>query len=228
MSIFRNNYKILAQENKYELAEMSGKSFKELDSMFKYLETFEVSLFELEVIKKDLIGMAKEAEAEGVDFLDKVGMPEKEFCDSLIKDGIKPSYKERILPWIIDSLIADIIIYTAGWLLEGTPADCGFPLWLLEVNLLVIVIDIIMQRVRRKHAGHTLARKRSGMKDRYESAALFMASVFMIMFLPLPWEGFVIPGDGRAIFCILIALLACAFFGNNYYWNRCSEKYNWK
>ncbi len=228
MNFFRNTYKKLVQENKYELTEMPVKSFKALNSMFKYLETFEVSLFELEVIKKDLIGMAKEAEAEGVDFLDKIGMPEKEFCDSLIKDGIKPSYKERILPWIIDFLIADIIIYTVGWLFEGTSSNCGFPIWLLEVDLLCIVIDIIMLKVQRKQAGHVLAKKRSRIKDRYESAVLFMASVFIIMFLPLPWEDFVIPGDRRVIFCILTALLVGAFFGNNYYWNRCSEKYNWK
>ena len=62
MSLFFNNYKKLVRENKYGLAEISGKNFKVLDSMFKYLRTFEVSLFELEVIKKDLIGLAKQVE----------------------------------------------------------------------------------------------------------------------------------------------------------------------
>lgn len=62
MSLFRNNYKKLVQENQYGLAEISGKSFKMLNSMMDYLGTFDVSLFELEVIKKDLIGLAKEAD----------------------------------------------------------------------------------------------------------------------------------------------------------------------
>ena len=68
MSLFYNNYKRLVQENNDAYSEIPIKSYKVLDNMFKYLETFEVSLFELEVIKKDLIGLAKEADREGVAF----------------------------------------------------------------------------------------------------------------------------------------------------------------
>ena len=62
MSLFYNNYKRLVQENNDAYSEIPIKSYKVLDNMFKYLETFEVSLFELEVIKKDLIGLAKQVE----------------------------------------------------------------------------------------------------------------------------------------------------------------------
>lgn len=58
MDVFRNNYKRLVQENKYEMAEMakmSVRNFRELNSMMEYMETYNLSLFELEVVKKDRI-----------------------------------------------------------------------------------------------------------------------------------------------------------------------------
>lgn len=39
---------------------------------------------------------------------------------------------------------------------------------------------------------------------------------------------FVIRGTGSVIFFILSALSIAAVIGNNYYWNKCSEKYDWR
>lgn len=41
-------------------------------------------------------------------------------------------------------------------------------------------------------------------------------------------EAFLIRGNGVVIFLILFVLSVAAFFGNNIYWNKRSEKYNWK
>lgn len=228
MSLFCNNYKKLVRENKYELAEISGKNFKVLDNMFKYLMTFEISLFELEVIKKDLIGLTKEAEAEGKSFLDKLGMPEKEFCDSLIKDGIKPSYLERAVPLARSVIIMLFICYSFLWIIEGKPDVYGFPGFLVIVGAVAWIYDsIVIRKLERKKEEYSFAGK-----DR-KKKLLYSFLVFLSIYILMIWDvtdgmTFTIPGNGRVIFFILLVLSIVSFFGNNYYWDRVSEKYNWK
>lgn len=228
MSLFRNNYKKLMQENRYGLAEISGKNFKVLDSMFKYLRTFEVSLFELEVIKKDLIGLAKEAEAEGATLSDKIGMPEKDFCDSLVKDGIKPSHLEQVIPLVRSIIIMFFIGYTILWKFEGLPETYGFPGSLLIVGAVAWIYDFLLIRnLERKRAAYSFSVEDRNKRKLYHF--LVVLSLFILFMWELP-EGmdFTIPGNGKVIFFTLLILSVVSFFGNNYYWDKLSEKYNWK
>ncbi|EOS70493.1 hypothetical protein C818_01519 [Lachnospiraceae bacterium MD308] len=228
MSLFFNNYKKLVRENKYGLAEISGKNFKVLDSMFKYLRTFEVSLFELEVIKKDLIGLAKEAEAEGVFLLDKLGTTEKEFCDSLAKDGLKPGYMEQIVPLVKAVIIMFFIGYTILWSFEGKPETYGFPGSLIIIGVVAWIYDfLIIRNLERKRAAYSFS---TG--DKYKRK-LYRFLVFLALLILFIWElpegmSFTIHGNGRVIFFILLILSVISFLGNNYYWDKLSEKYNWK
>lgn len=98
MSIFYNNWQKLTFENNRELEKLSPSNWDTIENMIKYMDSFHLSLFELETIKKDLIGMAGEAQLEGIDFLDKIGMSEKDFCDSLIENAAKRTAAERLLP----------------------------------------------------------------------------------------------------------------------------------
>lgn len=228
MSLFYNNYKKLVQENECGLEEISGKNFKVLDSMFKYLRTFEVSLFELEVIKKDLIGLAKEAEAEDVFLLDKLGTTEKEFCDSIVKDGIKPGYMEQIVPLVRTIIIIDFIGYTIFWMVEGRPETYGFPGSLIIIGAVVWLYDfLIIRNLERKRAASSFS---TG--DKYKRK-LYRFLVFLSILILGAWDlpdgmSFMIHGNGRVIFFIFLILSVISFLGNNYYWDKLSEKYNWK
>lgn len=232
MNVFRNNYKRLVQENKYEMAEMakiSVRNFRELNSMMEYLETYNLSLFELEVVKKDMIGMAKEASLEGLSFSDQIGMPQKEFCDSLIKDGIKQSCFERFIPLVRDLVIVDWVLYTLHWLIEGTPESFGFSMEFIWVNLMFCAWEFfVMSKLQRKKMISIMAGKK---KEGWYSFLIVLVIMVFVMSGLFPtvgfWE-FVVRGKGSVIFFILSALSFAAVIGNNYYWNKCSEKYDWR
>lgn len=228
MSLFYNNYKKLVQENNDAYSEIPIASYRILDSMFKYLNTFEVSHFELEVIKKDLIGLAKEADKEGVPFVDKLGMPEKEFCDSLVNEGVRPSHLDHAVPMARTVMIVIFACYTVSWLFAGMPTAYGISAFVAEMGLVVWLLDcVVVRRLERKREAYSFAGADGKKKIFYQ----FMVGliIFLIIMLELPEDiEFIIRGDGRAIFFILLALSVAAFFGNNYYWDKCSEGYNWR
>ena len=72
MSILNNNYKKLKQENIDESVKLKSENRRMIERMTSYLSTKKISLYELEVIKKDIIGMAVEAENEGVSLQEKI------------------------------------------------------------------------------------------------------------------------------------------------------------
>lgn len=88
MNLFHNNYSKLKQQNADAIADLSSKNWNHLKKMFEYMSSYNVSLFELEVIKKDLIGATLEADANGIDLNEKIGMDDKEFCDTLLLDAL--------------------------------------------------------------------------------------------------------------------------------------------
>lgn len=61
---WRNDYDRICQENADRLDGVSVKNRIALIRMFQYVAAFPVSLFQLEVVKKDLIGLASEADME--------------------------------------------------------------------------------------------------------------------------------------------------------------------
>lgn len=230
MSLFSNNYKKLVKENRNALAEMPGASFAVLNRMFKYLETFDVSRFELEVIKKDLIGLAEEAQMEEIDFKDKIGMPEKKFCDSLLKDGIKPSHLERIIPMVRDLIIVDLFLYAISWKLEGLPRIYGITTDIIVADLMYCVwVYVVTLMLQRKRAEYALAGTKRKKESIYNVMFLLAVVIFVVSGLPMAnIPEIIIHGNGYVIFAALLVLSGCAFWGNNYYWNKCSEKYNWR
>lgn len=226
MSMFRNNYKKLVQENNDAIAEISGENFVILQKMFEYMAAFDNSLFELETIKKDLIGMAKEADMEGITLKDKIGIPEKEFCDDLIRNGIDNSRMERKILLIRDVTIAVLGYYTFFWLVDGRPGDYGVPVFVVLMGLWDIVGDYILNYGIRGKGAYRLTEE----KKRWLSFGSSMAwlAVFFVIALILPDTLFLVRGRGIVIFIVLLGFATTAFFGNNHYWNKRSEKYNWR
>ena len=56
--IRKNNLEILKEENVDRIANMGGEMWDQLAPVFRYLSISMISEFEIESIKKDLIGMA--------------------------------------------------------------------------------------------------------------------------------------------------------------------------
>lgn len=222
MSLFKNNYQKLIEDNNEAIAELSGDSWGVLARMFKYLESFDVSLFELEVIKKDLIGLAREAELEKTAFLEKIGMSEKEFCDSLVKGGIKRGGLERVIPRIKNSSIELFVFYALWWCFEGMPKDYGITLWMATFT---IVADCYQSTIGFKLRSRKLYQSEASRKMKTIVSFVGITAIFLVACFS---EVFILRGNGRIIFVALLIISAVMFFGNNIYWDKCSDKYNWR
>lgn len=227
MSLFYNNYQILVQENVNAALELSEESLGVLRKMFEYMTAFNISLFQLEVIRKDLIGAAREAETEGIAFKDRIGMPEKEFCDSLVKEGAENIRMERMILALRNMAFALLGFYSAFWVIDGAPADYG-----ISVIILFYGAGIGVESYFRTHSIQGLGTYRFSDRMRwwldlsgYIAAAIVITAISNRIILH---NIFFIHGNGAVILGILFVLSAAAFFGNNYYWNKCSEKYNWR
>lgn len=69
--IRKNNLEILKEENVDRIANMGGEMWDQLAPVFRYLSISMISEFEIESIKKDLIGMAEEAELQHISLEEK-------------------------------------------------------------------------------------------------------------------------------------------------------------
>ena len=223
MSLFYNNYQRLVQENNDAIAKISGESWSTLCKMFEYMRFYNISLFELEVLKKDLPGAAREADMEGIDFRDKLGMPEKEFSDSLVRDGIEHIWQERIVLAVRNVVLIIFAYYTFLWLLEGIPMDYGIRIEVLFIGTVGVFWDYIT-----KHGIQGFGAYRMSSRGKWwVTLGGYIVWGIAVMAIETK-EAFLIRGNGAVIFLILFVLSAAAFFGNNIYWNKRSEKYNWK
>ena len=223
MSLFYNNYQRLVQENNDAIAKISGESWSTLCKMFEYMRFYNISLFELEVLKKDLLGAAREADMEGIDFRDKLGMPEKEFCDSLVRDGIEHIWQERIVLAVRNVVLIIFAYYTFMWLLDGMPMDYGIRTEALFFGTVGAFLNYITNHGIRGFGAYRLSDK----GKRRASIGVFIVWGIAITAVIMK-AGFIIRGNGAVIFLILFVLSAATFFGNNIYWNKRSEKYDWK
>ena len=93
--LWKNELTEIRNENAEQISGMNGTMWDQLSPMLEYLSSFSIPMFEEEVIKKDLIGMAKEAEIEQISLEEKLGMSSKEFCDNLIENETERTRKER-------------------------------------------------------------------------------------------------------------------------------------
>lgn len=75
---------ILRGENFSEESGLSRANKRIISKMFSYIQKFPLEEIAVEQIRKDIIGMAEEAEQRGEDFNSVIGNDRKEFCNQLI------------------------------------------------------------------------------------------------------------------------------------------------
>lgn len=225
MSILYNDYQKIRQDNADDISKLKPKSWNLLKKMFDYISSFSVSSFELEVVKKELIGMALEADREEVDFKDYLGMPEKEFCDELIKDAMNESYSETIIPMIRNYILWLFILYTVFFFDFGFPKHFG-------VSSTVAFIALITTITGTSLEGRIIGRSAYKSKGKKQFTQIIMTVLclagYILFFLTSGNKLFIIEGNGWVIFfCLMILTIASALI-NNLFWNKVSKKYNWK
>lgn len=220
MRIFNNNYKRIKQENIDESAKLKSENRRMIERMTGYLSTKKISLYELEVIKKDIIGMAVEAENEGVSLQEKIGVSEEEFADSISLETKGNSWIEHCMIIACYTLLIASFIYFFEFAMEGFPENYGITF----ENLFFIVAIIFYQEVIEK----VFLKKFLYSKKRKQINAI-TTLLYMILFglwIMMPTgELFVIKGSGLMIGIILLVLTIMMYVGNGIYWNKQSKKF---
>ena len=227
MSLFYNNYQRLRQENDDEVVKLSSENIRVIGGMLEYMKSFQLSMFELEVMRKDLIGIAKEAELEQMKFTDRIGMPEKEFCDNMIQGGVSHSFVEWFILILRDVVLVGFLLYSLDFFIDGCPKDYSITLRLLLETIFfggiyrLIIVRGVFGRSTYENAG-----KRK--KNYMIYTGIWVAGVVIMIMTGIGEEYRFISGNGWGIWSVLLVLSLAVFFGSNYFWDKQSEKYNWK
>lgn len=222
---WRNDYDRICQENADRLDGVSEKNRVALIRMFQYVAAFPVSLFQLEVIKKDLIGLASEADMEKISLEEKLGVPEEEFCKGLIEEEKTSRGVERLLLTARSVILSLLILYIIDLVVGGFSNQIGLG---IDVVFLAVAFNIGSEILR------VVVFRRSGYQNsRKKSRIVFICYAIIVLFYSV-WvsirtkEIVFFPGHGWLIFVILLAAVAGIWFINCRYWNRCSAQYDWK
>ena len=95
--MLKNELSLLKKENKLREEFVIEEDQAIIKKMLTYMSAKRIGLFELEVIHKELIGMALEAGQRGESLHATIGKDEKAFCDDMIEGSKKQTLKETLL-----------------------------------------------------------------------------------------------------------------------------------
>lgn len=214
--LWKNELEEIRDENAEQISEMSGEMWEQLSPMVEYLSSFSIPMFEEEVLKKDLIGMAKEAEIEQISLEEKLGMPPKAFCDSLVKEGTRKSKRIEIIMEVAVHFIWNLTFF---WVLELVmfrepdkvyAAYAGF-------SFLMALTDVW------KPEGRMAWNK----KAKLVKPLIWIGIVVIIVYADIRTD-LAITGNRFVIGGGLLLASLLAFLLRTNYWNHQSQKYDWK
>ena len=116
-----NLLKTMRQKNEVAHNALALENREVLNRMMRYLSSTKISVFALEDMRHDLIGMAMQAQQRGERFADALGMPERQFCDELAQNSPRRTLGE----WVGNSLIAmlwlELLMVVLGIATEWQP-----------------------------------------------------------------------------------------------------------
>ena len=223
MSLLYNNYQRLTQENVDNYHKISSGNRNSLLKMMAYLSSFSISKFDLEILKKDLIGMCQEADTEDKTIEEYIGVSAKDFCDDLAKECHKSTIFESFT-LIIRTITGTLFLfYAVEFLFLGFSNNWGISPSLLIITIVFPIVDYI---------GAKLLNRKSYLppEKKKKFKATFAGGIFLVYMLfftstSIPMYFY---GHGRLIFFVLLVLTLIVFLGTNYYWDCKSKKYQWE
>lgn len=225
MNYFTNQLHRLENENKYAFQKVSeAKSRQEITKMLRYISASALSLYQIQIIKKDLIGMAIEAETEHMTLEDKLGVDYKDFCDEIILTADKSAIWEHIMRYVLTILQAFSICFAAKFiLLNSAPVSFGIDYSDLVWLFIWCIGGIFLPEYLEQKLAISPCRYR-----RLPSLLCRILAFFCFALLiatPLSTR-YVISGNGWLILTVLLLLLLAATVAMNLHWEKCSQKYS--
>ena len=108
------NLKLIRKDNCEQEKSLFIDNLTVITDMVVYLHSSDLCEYDIEIIRKDLIGMALEAQLRGEKFKHVIGEDYKSFCNELIESGDRKSTREKIL----NNLFIIIIVVGSALILE--------------------------------------------------------------------------------------------------------------
>ncbi len=226
MNILKNNLRKLEKDNDIEMSTIEDHNKKTVRDIVRYLSSSSLSLFEVQVIRKDLIGMALQSDMEHSKLRDKIGMDEKAFCDAIIENGRNHKWMEHLLRFVVFFFQVYAIVYTLEFiLLYSAPAQHGIKVFsILWMFIWCILVVVIRNFIRNKLSVSTV---------RYKT--LFSAIPVILAISSIKWldsisiaDMYILQGNGWVIGSVIILIAVFVTISENIFWNIISEKYSWK
>lgn len=231
MNIFQNNYIKLLDENERSENKLSFKNRSDIRDAINYFRGQGTSLFELEVIRKDMIGLAQEAEIENLSLEEKLGMPIPEFCANMKKENSASNWPGHLLKLLQTAFFIYTPFYTLEFFMSALASPEHFGILIDDVIFigLIIILDYGIDYLLNRFIFDPNSRKR---KFFVYIRRFIWFVYFTLAFLSISYvdfaSRFLIRGNGWVIEAVLLLITFLLWIGNNYYWNKQSEKYNWK
>lgn len=108
-----NRLNKLRKENNIQDKQLSKENNSIMTDMICYLRASNLCEYDIEIIRKELIGMALEAQLRGETFDDVFGKDYKAFCIELMKNGRQKTFYEKALEVFYTLTFVFIVLYIA-------------------------------------------------------------------------------------------------------------------
>lgn len=217
MNLFNNPLKIFERENEENFFKIKAEDIREeVRKLTDYISTSSVSVYQVQIIRKDLIGMALEAEQDRISLEEKLGRDPMEFCDDVISSVGKSSSGEIVLNMAVYAMSYFALYYAVGFfLLWDMPKQWGISI----ADIIVILSVCVLSGVVMKRLNHKMS---------FEKNSRFYGILFLIVticsygayFIRKTGVGdvFLIRGNGWLILSVLLVIAVGFIIVRNRYW----------
>ncbi len=231
MNIFQNNYTKLLDENERAEKKLSFKNIADIRNAINYFRGQGTSLFELEVIRKDMISLAQEAEIENLSLEEKLGMSIPEFCENMKRENPSSNWLGHLLKLLQTAFFIFTPLYTLEFFIAALASPSNFGIFMDDVIFvsLIVILDYGIDYLLDRFIFEPNSRKRKVLIGiRKLIWGLFFTIFFIFIFCFDMDPHYLIHGNGWVIETVLLLITFLLWIGNNYYCNKQAEKYNWQ
>lgn len=224
MMLFHNKLHELELENTDSFQSIQNtESRREIGNMVKYLSASSLSLYQIQIIRKDLIGMAAEGEQNNLSVKDILGREPKEFCDEIIENSGEHAGWEHFMRLLLEILQISALVYLIQFIfINSVPASYGidyaFIVWLVVWCAGGVFLPDYINRkssVQPKPYGRYLG---------WLCRLLAFLSFAWLISSPLAGQ-FVIRANGWLIIAVILLMLAGTTVGMNRHWANCAQRF---
>ena len=227
--VWENDLIKIRQENVNRISVLDGKMWDQLYPIVEYLDSSLLPLFEEEVIKKELIGMAEEALIEGITLEEKFGMPGQEFCDQMLSSREKSDRRKK------GEYLVEFAVHFV-WFLTFFSIE---NIWTnqIELDMSTVILAVIGAAaslwIHDQIFIHPITdyRGKIAFRSKKSQALIILLVILCLIFADwLLWRMDIrisIPGGGRIFFAGMLVLSYLMLLVRKQYWNRRSKEYEW-